>query len=146
MSAVDATITPMGMTDITASLWADDDDTPIDFSNGGNIWGRVCGCCTFDESVIGFEPVPDASGFHRDGTEIIEVPILEFPRAIWQGKVYCDGCFAVPVEDANGVWDRELSRALRAAFKLRDAIATGEAAEPFPYPELITVRLAPSTS
>lgn len=127
--------------------WTFDDGTPmpLDFDTG-SVRGRVCGCCTFDESVIGFSAVPDAWGLHCDGNTITEIPILEFPRTIWHGKVYCDRCFAVATDEANGAWDRELSRALRAALKVKDAIVSGETVEPFPYPGLVTVRHAPAST
>ena len=75
--------------DSTQTLWDSDADAPLDNYDG--VYGRVCGCCTFDESVIGFTPVPDAWGFHSD----LATPILEFPDSIWRGKIYCDRCFAV---------------------------------------------------
>ncbi len=138
-------------TNSTPDLWASDpwtfdDDTPvpIDF-NTGSVYGRVCGCCTFDESVIGFNAVPDALGLHRDGDRITEIPILEFPRSIWHGKVYCDRCLAVTIDPPNGTWNRELSRALRVAIEARDAIVSGEMVEPYPYPDLITVRCTPAS-
>jgi len=127
----------MRTSDFTPTPWGN--DAPID--NHGSVYGRVCGCCTFDESVIGFIPVPDAWGYHQD----LATPILEFPRGVWQGKSYCDRCFAV-AGPSNGAWDRELSHALREALKFRAAIAHGEPAEPYAYPELITVRTSPTST
>lgn len=132
----------------TWTSWAFDDEVaaPLDF-NTGSVFGQICGCCTFDESVIGFHSIPDASGFFLvDGRPSADSPILEFPQDIWRGMIYCDGCHAVTRNPSDGTWDRTLSRAFRAAIQARDALWSGAETGPFPYPELITVHQAPAAA
>lgn len=138
--------------DLSSGSWTDDsmvfdDGTPIplDF-NTGSVSGQICECCTFDQSVIGFEAVPESWGLFVVDGQVIDSPILEFPQEIWRGKIYCDGCRAVTDDPPNGTWDRTLTRALRAAIEARDAICAGKGVEPFPYSALITVHTAPRSS
>jgi hypothetical protein len=81
-------------------------------SNGpeSSVLGRACENCSFDESVISYDSVPNAQGWRAESGEFM----ASFPGYL-RGLEYCTNCNAV--YGANGFMDREMTTVFRAGLE-----------------------------